>query len=188
MKRIATCLVLSTLACMASAEPVTYTFEPTHTNVTWEVVHFGTSTTRGRFERVEGQVVLDRKEHKGSVSLQIDMRSINTTVPVFTATLKKNDFFDIDDFPSAFFVAERMDFDGDKVKSVRGEFTMKGVSQPLTLTATRFDCYFNPLFKREVCGGDFETKVLRSTYGITNSLPLVADEVTLRIQVEAIKQ
>jgi polyisoprenoid-binding protein YceI len=80
-----------------------------------------------------------------------------------------------------------MEFDGERVKSVRGEFTLKGVSQPLTLTATRFDCYLNPLFKREVCGGDFEAKLLRSTFGMTHSLPLVADEILLKIQVEAIR-
>ena len=188
MKPLAACLLSSTLASAALAEPVTYTFEPTHTNVTWEVVHFGTSTLRGRFERVEGQAVIDRQEHKGSVSLQVDTRTINTTVPVFTAMLKKKDFFDIEQYAAAYFVAERMDIDGDKVKAVRGEFTLKGVSQPLTLTATRFNCYLNPLFQREVCGGDFEAKLLRSSFGITHSLPFVADEVTLKLQVEAIKQ
>src|SRR5262245_59925586 len=188
MKSFTASLLSLTLASGALAEPVTYVFEPTHTNVTWEVVHFGTSTLRGRFEKVEGQAVLDRQQRKGSVTAQIDTRTINTTVPVFTAMLKKKDFFDIEQYPAAFFVAERMDFDGDKVKSVRGEFTVKGASQPLTLTATRFNCYTNPLFQREVCGGEFEARLLRSGFGISHSLPFVADEVVLKLQVEAIKQ
>lgn len=188
MKRMAVCVLVPTWAFAVLAEPVTYTLEPTHTTVTWEVVHFGTSTTRGRFERVEGQVTLDVKEHKGNVSLQVDMRSISTHVPPFTAVLKRKDFFDIEEYPSAFFVSDRIDFEGDRVASVRGEFTLKGVSQPLTLTATRFGCYLNPLFKREVCGGDFEAKILRSSFGMTHSLPFVSDEIALKIQVEGIRQ
>ena len=188
MKRLAICLLMSTGACAVAAEPVTYTFDPTHTNVTWEVVHFGTSTTRGRFERIEGQVTLDKAERKGKVSLQIDMRSISTPVAPFTTVLRRKDFFDIEQYPTAYFVGERFDFEGDRIKSVRGEFTLKGVSQPLTLTATRFDCYLNPLFKREVCGGDFEARLLRSPFGMTHSLPLVADEIALKIQVEGIRQ
>jgi len=59
----------------------------------------------------------------------------------------------------------------------------------VTLKATRFNCYNNPLLKREVCGGDFETTIARShwgmNYGIDRGLP---DDIHLLIQVEAIKQ
>jgi polyisoprenoid-binding protein YceI len=54
------------------------------------------------------------------------------------------------------------------------------------LKAQRFRCYLNPLFRREVCGGDFEGELVRSAFGITHSLPFVADKVRLLVQVEAI--
>lgn len=41
--------------------------------------------------------------------------------------------------------------------------------------------------KREVCGGDFEATIIRSAYGMTNGLPRIPDEVTLKIQIEAIR-
>ena len=53
-------------------------------------------------------------------------------------------------------------FDGDKVKSVSGTLTLAGQTQPVTLTASNFNCYQNPMLKREVCGGDFETTLVRS--------------------------
>jgi polyisoprenoid-binding protein YceI len=60
---------------------------------------------------------------------------------------------------------------------------------PVTLKANGFNCYTNPIFKREVCGGDFETTIARSQFGINYGLPAVApDNVRLLIQVEAIKQ
>ena len=42
-----------------------------------------------------------------------------------------------------------------------------GQSRPVTLEANRFNCYKNPLINRQVCGGDFETTVERSQWGIT---------------------
>ncbi|MDP3223787.1 MAG: polyisoprenoid-binding protein, partial [Rubrivivax sp.] len=62
-------------------------------------------------------------------------------------------------------------------------------SNPVTLKASNFNCYNNPMFKREVCGGDFETTIQRSQWGLGYGLPVVApDNVRLLIQVEAIKQ
>lgn len=91
--------------------------------------------------------------------------------------------------PRAYWVAESVEFDdGGRVKSLRGEFTLRGVSQPLTLTALRFNCYTSPLIRREVCGGDFEGRFNRSTVGINHSLPFVADSVRLLVQVEGIRQ
>jgi polyisoprenoid-binding protein YceI len=58
----------------------------------------------------------------------------------------------------------------------------------VTLKATTFNCYDNPMLKREVCGGDFETTIKRSQWGMTYGLPGIPDDVRLVIQVEAVKQ
>jgi polyisoprenoid-binding protein YceI len=39
-----------------------------------------------------------------------------------------------------------------------------------------------------VCGGDFETTIQRSTYGMTYGLPGIPDSIKLLIQVEGVKQ
>jgi polyisoprenoid-binding protein YceI len=44
------------------------------------------------------------------------------------------------------------------------------------------------MLKREVCGGDFETTLVRSQYDITYGLPGIPDNIRLLIQVEAVKQ
>ncbi len=61
-------------------------------------------------------------------------------------------------------------------------------SEPLTLRATRWRCGFSVVFRREVCGGDFEGEIRRSRFGITHSLPFVEDRVRLLIEVEGIRQ
>jgi len=182
-------LALAALGSVARAEPVRYQFDPTHTFVNFELVHFGTSTIRGRFGPLNGEATLDRAARKGRVQVEIDTASVNTGVGVLDARLKEGDMLAVQANPRAYMVAERVEFDDDgRVKSLRGEFTLRGVSMPLTLTALRFNCYTSPLLRREVCGGDFEGQFSRSAVGFTHSLPFVSDTVRLLVQVEAIRQ
>jgi len=180
--------LLATLGA-ARAEVATYAIDPTHTFATFEIGHMGTSTLRGRFDKKDGSVQIDRAGKTGKVEINIDTTSISTGTAPFDGHLKSKDFFDVANFPSARFVGDKFSFDGDKVTSVSGTLTLLGKSQPVTLTATRFNCYLNPMFKREVCGGDFETTLQRSQWGMGWGLQMGApDSVRLLVQVEAIKQ
>lgn len=182
---LALCLVaaLSALGTSpAEATPVAYTLDPDHSFVHFEVQHFGTSTTRGRFGPVRGVVLLDRTTGRGELSLRIATSSIDTGLPVFNARLRQADLLASTEHPEAFFVATRFRFEGERLAEVRGEFTLRGVGQPLSLHATHFAC--RPADGGEVCGGDFEGEVLRSDFGATFGLPLVSDRVRLKVQVE----
>ena len=179
------------LAALVSvhAEPVSYAIDPTHTFATFEITHFGTSTYRGRFDKKEGSVQIDRAAKSGKVDISIDMTSISTGVEPLNTHLKSKDFFNAAEFPTARFVGDKFAFNGDKVSEVSGTLTMNGKTNPVTLKATGFNCYTNPMLKREVCGGDFETTLQRSQWGITTYIgPVLPDNVRLLVQVEAIKQ
>jgi polyisoprenoid-binding protein YceI len=186
--------LITAAACLlalgaAQSETVHYGIDPTHTFTTFEIGHMGTSTLRGRFDKKEGTVQLDRAAKTGKVDLTIDITSISTGVGPFDSHLKSKDFFDAATFPTARFVGDKFTFDGDKVTAVSGTLTMLGKTMPVTLTASRFNCYMNPMFKRDVCGGDFETTLVRSQWGMGWGLQMGApDNVRLLVQVEAIKQ
>jgi len=177
-----TALLLALAATGAPAQPATYVLDPAHSFVHFEVLHFGTSTSRGRFGPVAGEVTLDRAAGRGEVSLRIATASVNTGLPVFDARLRQADLLASTEFPEAYFVASQFRFDGPRLAEVRGEFTLRGVSQPLSLRARQFACRADE--GTEVCGGDFEGEILRSEFGITFGLPLVADRVRLVVQVE----
>jgi polyisoprenoid-binding protein YceI len=184
-------LAVASLAALgaARAESITYAIDPTHTFATFEITHFGTSTYRGRFDRKEGTVQIDRAAKTGRVELTIDMTSISTGVEPLNKHLQSKDFFNVAENPTAKFVADKFVFAGDKVSEVSGTLTMLGKTHPVTLKANHFNCYTNPMFKREVCGGDFETTLQRSQWGMTYGMPAVLpDAVRLLVQVEAIKQ
>jgi polyisoprenoid-binding protein YceI len=177
-------------ATSASAQSATYMIEPTHTFVYFEVKHFGTSTNRGRWDKKEGSITVDRAAKTGRVELNIDVASINTGTAAFDGHLKSADFFDATNHPTAKFVGTNFKFDGDKVVEVSGDLTMRGKTNPVTLKAANFACYEHPRLKREVCGGDFDANIQRSlwdiNFGVANKA--IPDMVKLAIQVEAIKQ
>lgn len=176
------------VANVAMAQSATYTIDPTHTFVTWQAKHFGTSTSHGRFDKKSGSITIDKAAKTGKAEIVIDMKSMNTGVAPFDKHLTGEDFFAADKFPEAKFVGTSFKFDGDKVSEVSGTLTMKGKTNPVTLKSTGFGCYENPYFKREVCGGDFETTITRSQYDIKYGLPGIPDNIRLLIQVEGIKQ
>ncbi len=186
---IAAALVAAAAVCAtARAEGVTYVLDPSHTQVTFEVLHLGTSTLRGRFNRIEGHVTLDRAARSGDVSVTVDTTSVSTGVLPLDGMLRGAQGFVSQDHPKAYFVARQLSFDGDKLASMRGEFTLRGTSQPLLLRAAGFNCYTHPTLQREICGGDFEAELMRSSFGINHSLPFVGDKVRLLIQVEGVRQ
>jgi polyisoprenoid-binding protein YceI len=187
--KLCTLAAATTLAATSAlAAPATYAIEPSHTFVTWEAKHFGTSTNRGRFDKKSGSVTIDTAAKTGKVEVTIEMGSISTGTGPFDAHLKGKDFFSAEVFPTAKFVGDKFTFDGDKVTEVAGTLTMLGKTAPITLKATGFGCYDNPFFKRQVCGGDFEATLTRSAFGMTYGLPGIPDQIKLVIQVEAVKQ
>lgn len=174
------------LAGAAVAAPVSYELDPTHSWVHFEVMHFDTSTIRGRIGPITGAVLIDREAGRGEVGLRVRTDTVDTGLAFFNARLRQEDLLASEAFPEAYFVATRFRFEDGRVAELRGEFTWRGVGRPLTLKAQRFACRHDELKnpRVEVCGGDFEGEVLRSDFGATFGLPLVANRVRLLVQVE----
>ena len=173
----------------AHPEPVTYQLDTEHTFVIYEVLHFGTSTNRGRFLAKQGTVTIDRTAKTGKADITMDTTAPQTGVPSLDAHLRASNFFSANEFPTGRFVADKFEFDGDKVSSLSGQLTLRGKAHPVTLKALRYNCYQNPLINREVCGGDFEANVKRSVWGMTWGFEFgFPDDVRLLVQVEGIKQ
>ncbi|MEJ5999637.1 YceI family protein [Paucibacter soli] len=182
-------LIAALAAGLAQAETASYAVDPTHTFVTYEIQHFGTSTNRGRFDKKEGSVQLDRAAKTGKVEISFELAGVNTGVAPLDKHLQSEDFFDAAKFPSAKFVGDKFVFNGDKVAEVAGQLTLRGKTSPVTLKASHFNCYQNPMLKREVCGGDFEATIDRTQWGVDYGLAWgFPKNVRLLIQVEAVRQ
>jgi polyisoprenoid-binding protein YceI len=181
-------LACALLPAQAQVDAPNLAIDPTHTFVNYENGHYGTTTNRGRFSTKDGTLSFDRAGRTGKVEIVIDITSVNTGVDFLNRQIQGKDFFNVADFPTGTFKSDRFVFDGDKVSEVHGQLTLKGQTHPVTLKANKFNCYINPLIKREVCGGDFETTIQRSQWGVLWGLQFgFEDAVKLLIQIEAIR-
>lgn len=172
----------------ALAAPVNFEIDPGHTWVVFEILHFGTSTNRGRFAVKAGTVQLDTQAQTGKVDVTIDTSAPASGVPALDRMLQGERLFRSADFPSARFGTSDIRFDGDKPVELKGELTLLGMTHPVTLKSQRYGCYQHAMLKREVCGGDYEATIQRSRWGMAWGMNVVADEVRLLIQIEAVRQ
>ena len=89
------------LTGVAQVQASNYAIDPTHTFVTFEISHFGTSTNRGRFDKKEGTVAFDRAAKTGKVEIVIDTTSINTGTAAFNKHLQSDELFDAAKHPAS---------------------------------------------------------------------------------------
>jgi polyisoprenoid-binding protein YceI len=187
MKGITLAVLLAGAALPALAEVETYNIDSKHTFPAYEIGHFGYSIQRGRFNKTQGRITLDPAAKSGSAEVTIDAASISSGVDKLDEHLRGADFFNTDRYPQIVFKSTDLTFEGDRVKQARGTLSLNGISQPVTLQVTHFKCGLNPMLMRKVCGADMTATIRRSDFEMKYGLPMLADEVTLRINVEAIK-
>lgn len=187
MRRLMALFSVLLFAHPAYAEVESFVIDQRHTYPSFEVNHMGLSTQRGRFNSTSGRITLDRAAKTGSVEITIDARTVNTGLEELEKHLKNEDFFNVEKHPTITFKSSAVEFEGDVPKSVAGELTLLGVTKPVTLSVSSFNCRVHPINKKYVCGADAATTIKRSEFGMTYAIPAVSDEVRLLLQVEAFK-
>ena len=175
------------VAGSALADPVTYQIDPSHTYPSFEADHFGgLSTWRGKFDKTSGAIVLDKAKGTGSVDVTVDASSVDFGNPKLNEHVKSPEMLDVDKYPTATYKGTLANFKDGAPTAVQGEFTLHGVTHPLTLTVKSFKCMINPMSKKEVCGADASGTFKRSDYGVSYGEKYgFNQDVKLAIQVEA---
>jgi polyisoprenoid-binding protein YceI len=180
-------IVLCLAAATSSAFATTYTIDPDHTFPSFKTDHMGISKWRGKFDKTSGTVTLDKAAKTGSLNIVIDTASVDFGHSKLNEHVRGEDFLNATKFPTATYKADSFKFDGDKPVAVMGEFTLMGVTKPLTLNINAFKCITHPMLKREVCGADASGEFKRTDFGMTKYVPPFDPVIKLFIQVEAVK-
>jgi polyisoprenoid-binding protein YceI len=182
--------MLALVTGSALAAPVTYNVDPNHTYPSFEADHFGgLSNWRGKFDKSSGTITLDKEKGTGKVEIAIDASSIDFGHPKLNEHAKSAEIFDVAKFPTATYKGTLTKFKDGAPTEVDGQFTLHGVTKPLTLTINQFLCKPNPMTKKEVCGADASATFNRKDYGLGfgDAYGFKMD-VQLAIQVEAVRQ
>jgi polyisoprenoid-binding protein YceI len=176
------------LSVMANANAETYELDPAHTYPYFSVNHLGFSTMRGRFNTTSGTVTMDQAKGTGSVTIEIDVASVDTGHAKRDEHLRGPDFFNAAEFPKMTYKSTKVTINKDNSAVVEGNLTIMSVSKPVTLNVAKINCGVHPFNKKEVCGFDATATIKRSDFGMKYGLPAIGDEITMNIEAEGIKQ
>ena len=167
----------------------TYETDPSHTLVAWTVNHFGFNDYFGAFGDIEGTLTIDPANP--------DDAMVDVSIPIDSVTVVSQglhdhllragkdgaepDFFG-PDAGMARFVSTDVDVAASGTEAqISGNLTMNGVTRPVTIDARFTGAGTNPMSKVETVGFMGTAKIMRSDFGIDYALPVVSDEVTLKI-------
>ena len=181
---------MSTIAATRTTIPTgTWNVDPVHSQVAF-AVEYMVGTFRGSFSPVEGTLSVTEDgttELKGSASAT----SVKVQDENLGTHLLSPDFFDAERAPTITFAASRIDRHDDHV-TVNGELTIKGITQPVTLTGTIADP-IEDAYGNDRLGLKLETTIDRTSFGLNWNLPLpngkpaLANDVKLTAELYLVK-
>ena len=163
----------------------TWELDPVHSKASFAVKHAGISTFRGHFTDVNASLT------DGVLTGAVDVASVEVPVDQLKGHLQGPDFFDAERFPQITFTATETAQDGERL-TVKGELTMRGVTQPIEAVGTLSGPaqYFDGKDRIAI---ELETTVDRTAYGINWNAPIpsggnaLADEVTITVELQLIR-
>ncbi len=165
-----------------AVQPGDYAVEPSHTRIGFAVSHMGFTDWYGDFTTVSGTLHLDpRHVAAAQVDVTIPVASISTTNTKLDGELRSADWFDAEHYPTIHFVSTKVVKTGPRTARIEGDLTLHGVTRPAALEASFNAGGVNPLSKAYTVGFNATTRIKRSDFGVKTYLPLIGDDVTVRI-------
>jgi polyisoprenoid-binding protein YceI len=198
----AAAIALGAAHCAAAATPAAsqpppgaYVMDKAHTSVTFRVSHLGFSHYTAHFANVDGRLKFDPATPATmAVEATIDPKSLDLNAPPagFHDQLMGKSWFDAANFPAITFKSTKVQVTGANTAKVIGDFTLHGVTKPVTLDVTYNGGYppnaMDPGGARVGFSGHGVFK--RSAFGMGYGVPApgsnmgVSDDVEVMIETE----
>lgn len=168
-----------------TSSSASYILDPDHTYVLWHADHFGFSRPSGKW-MANGTLNYNVKSpEKSQVNVTINMADLTTGIPDLDKHLKGTLFFNVQKFPTATFVSNKVELKDKQVTKVHGTLTIRDISKPIVLDITREKNAQNPITEKPTLGFSATTSLNRSDFGIKTLLPGVGDKIEIEIELEA---
>lgn len=128
-----TLAVASLAGSSAFAQTSTWSIDPAHSSINFQIRHLGVSNVHGSMGGVKGTVVYNEKDiTKSTVESSADTTTISTGVEKRDTHLKSPDFFDVTKNPQLTFKSTSISNAGGKL-TMTGDLTLNGVTKSVTL-------------------------------------------------------
>lgn len=172
--------------------PGTYAIDASHSAVEFVVRHLGLAKVRGRFGAFAGVIEIAERPEDSSVTVDVELASIDTREPNRDEHLRTNDFFDVPNHPTMSFRSTQVTGSGTNWQ-VTGDLTLKGTTKPLTLAVSFEGAGGDPWGGNRVAFSA-TAEIDREEWGVNWNQALetggfvVGKKVKLELEVEAVKQ
>ena len=179
---------------MAGTGTSTWNIDPQHSEVGFEVKHMMFAKVRGRFEEIEGTVVLGPENaiEDSRAEVVVQAGSINTSQAQRDEHLRSADFFDVESFPTLSFRSTSVHRDAADELVITGDLMMHGVTREVVLEATETGRGTDP-WGNERIGFSAGTTIDRRDFGLTWNQALetggvlVGTEVKISLEIQAVR-
>jgi polyisoprenoid-binding protein YceI len=173
---------------------VKWSVDPSHSSLDFSIRHMMIAKVKGTFHSFDATVEADPADlTTADILVTVDLSSIDTRNTDRDAHLRSADFFDVENFPKMTFQSTKITKTGDGEYNVTGDLTLHGVTKPETLSVT-FEGAGKDPWGNEKVGFSGQGSIKRSDFGLTYNAALetggvlIADEVKISLEIEAVKQ
>jgi polyisoprenoid-binding protein YceI len=172
----------------------TYAIDAAHSRFGFVARHAMVTKVRGAFNEFDGSATIDGDDPRNSsVSLTLEVASIDTRNVQRDDHLRTNDFLDVATYPTITFTSTSVEHVGGTEFEVTGDLTIKDVTKSITLPLEFQGAAKDP-FGNDRIGFEGEVTINRKDWGVTWNVALeaggvlVSEKVTLEFEISAIKQ
>jgi polyisoprenoid-binding protein YceI len=184
-------------AAPAAIVPVTteapagaYKLDKAHASLIFRVNHIGFSNYTARFANFDAQLQFDpAKPEASSVTATVDAKSLSleNPPPGFLAELLNPKWLDAAGHSQMTFRSTNVELTGSNTARITGDFTLKGVTLPITLDATFNGGYAgHPYDPAARIGFSAKGSLLRSAFGVKEGVPPPGSTMGVSNNVEII--
>ena len=177
-------------AVNANEHSGTYAFDKkgAHQFVMFKISHLGYSWLYGRFNDFDGSFTVDADNpENSSVQATIQVASLDSNHAERDKHLRGDDFLEVDEYPTATFKSTKIEKTGEKTAKITGDFTLHGVTKPVTLDAKLLGYGDDPWGGYRM-GLEASTTLKLADFGITYDLGPASETVDIIISVEGVRQ
>ena len=172
-----------------TASPLAGTFnaDPVHSNFAFAVRYQGVSLFKGTLDAVEATLTDGKLEG----TAQVESISIRTPEQ-FRAHVLSDDFFAADKHPEITFTSSAIDVAPDNTVEVKGDLTIKGITQPVVATGT-YVAAAADAFGNTRAHLQLDVTIDRTDFGLNWNAPLpaggfaLANDVTITGELSLLK-
>ena len=191
MKFSARFVVIAVIAATAFSHATadTYKIDNAHSSIGFKVHQFISATT-GSFKQFSGTIELDREHaERSAVSATIQVKSIDTGIAKRDRHLLSPEFFDAEKYPEIIFKSRSVKRTGPQSADIAGDFTMHGVTKPITLHVKLVTLKDEASMQRsrwEVTTDPLKRRDFKLMFGSTaEAISGISQDVAIKIDIEA---